>query len=398
VKLGILGGSFNPIHLGHLFLADKVFTALELDRIVFIPAFLSPFKPDAAGMRQGSNIKDRIDMTACAISGDLRYAIDNCEIKREGVSYTINTIEDIIARYLPSGKPVLIIGDDLAPEFTKWREYERILELAEIAVVRRVNTAACEYPFPCIRFENEAMDISSSKIKQKILEGSDWRSLVPSGVRAIIEDRRLYGCNERHNAGGECYRDDCISETIQRVEDAARHALNTERFLHSRNTALAAVDLCRRFGLDPKKGYLAGIAHDLAKQLDGDLMLKIVKSRKEDYEISSIEKEKPGLLHGKAAAVLLREQFCIHNIDVLEAVACHTFGSDKMGPLAKVIYIADKTEISRNIDPALRQMCREADLDTMLFAVLEKTIVKLKAKELNLSKDTLMLLEKITNR
>jgi len=353
-------------------------------------------------------------MLASAITGDYRYTIDNCEIKREGVSYTINTIEDIISRYLPDGKPVLVIGDDLAHDFLKWRDYEKILELAEIAVVRRISSAAADYPFPHIQMENEVMDISSSKVRQKIREGSDWRSLVPSGVRAIIEDREFYGfCRANYlpkssqpvsdvsmpdGAEETSYGPGGIQAAVQYVETAAREALNTERFLHSRNTAIAAFDLCRRFGLDPMAGYLAGIAHDLAKQLDGKQILKIVKSKKDEYKISSIEIDKPGLLHGKAAAVLLKEQFRIHNKDVLEAVAFHTFGSEKMGHLAKVIYIADKTECSRNIDPALRKMCMEADLDSILCAVLERTIVKLKAKELSLSKDTLLLLEKIKKR
>jgi len=395
MKLGILGGSFNPIHLGHLYAADKAYAALGLDRVIFIPAFRSPFKLDRTEqfLNQESHAKDRTDMTAAAISGDFRYALDNCEIKKEGISYTINTIEDIISRYRPSGRPVLIIGDDLAPDFKKWRDYERILDLAEIAVARRTNTLPVDYSFPCIQLENEVMDISSSKVRRKIKEDSDWRSLVPSGVRAIIEDRKLYNF---YVAKNEKFSNDCSIKNILHIEDAARHALSTERFLHSRNTALAAVDLCRRFNLDPKAGYLAGIAHDLAKQMDGKQILKIVKSRKSEYDISSIEKDKPNLLHGKAAAVLLREQFNIHNKEVLEAIACHTFGSDKMGPLAKIVYIADKTEVSRHIDSGLRKICSdETDLDNILFSVLEGTIVKLKAKELNLSKDTLMLLDKI---
>jgi len=396
VKLGILGGSFNPVHLGHLFLADIAYTALKLDRVIFIPAFRSPFKLERNehSINQESHAKDRIDMVAAAINGDLRFALDNCEIKKEGISYTINTIEDIIARYRPTVKPVLIIGGDLVQDFNKWREYERILELAEIAVVRRINALPSEYSFPCIQIDNELMDISSSKIREKINKNGDWRSLVPSGVRAIIEDRHLYDYEDtpKFSDSGK----DCSLEIIQCIEDEARRTLSTERYLHSRNTALAAVDLCRRFNIDPKAGYLAGIAHDLAKQMDGKQLLKIVKSNKYDYDISTIEKDKPNLLHGKAAAVLLRERFCIHDKEVLEAVECHTFGSDKMGALAKIIYIADKTEVSRNIDISLRQICsEETDLDNILFAVLERTIVKLKAKELNLSKDTIMLLEKI---
>jgi nicotinate-nucleotide adenylyltransferase len=391
VRLGILGGSFAPVHRGHLFLAEKALSALKLDRVVFVPAYRSPFKLDADGIE--TSAKDRIEMLAASIAGDSRFAIDNCEIRREGVSYTVNTLEDIIERYLPAGKPAFLIGDDLAVDFPKWRESDKILKLADIAVAHRINSKAVKYPFPHITIKNDALDISSHEIRRMIGEGAeegDWQEFVPSGAATIIKNRRLYGYS------GGTQAETAPSSVIQRIETTARETLSTERFLHSRHTALQAFDLCRRFGLDPMDGYLAGIAHDLAKQFDNKLMLKIVKSA--GMEISGLERDKPNLLHGKAAAVLLRERFSINNEDVLEAVAFHTSGSGNMGQLAKVIYIADKTEPSRNIDPALRKMCRESALDDILFAVLEKVIIKLKAKGMELSEDTLMLLKKVKER
>jgi len=394
MKLGILGGSFNPIHLGHIFLADKVLSALKLDRVIFIPTYRSPFKLETNGM--GASVNDRLDMLTAALSGDSRFGIDNCEIRREGISYTIDTLEDFVTRYMPEGKPVLIVGDDVAEDFPKWRESEKILEIADIAVAFRNSSAGIEYPFPHILINNDVINISSQTVRQKIKEDSDWRSLVPSGVRVIIEDRHLYGNLNGFRLEAHRYNKDCTQAVIQRIETAAQETLSAERYLHSRNTALAASDMCRRFGLDPLAGYLAGIAHDLAKQLDNKQILKIIKSDKQ--EISALEKGKPNLLHGKAAAVLLRERFCIHNEEVLEAVASHTSGNENMRPLAKIVYIADKTESSRVIDPALRKMCKEADLDSILLAVLEKTITKLRAKELDLSEDTLKLLNKIKER
>jgi nicotinate-nucleotide adenylyltransferase len=236
------------------------------------------------------------------------------------------------------------------------------------------------------------MDISSQVIRHKIKHGMDWRSLVPAGARAIIEDRRLYGFN------GNVQQDDkdLSQEVILRVEEEARRTLTSERFLHSRNTALMAHDLCRRFGINPAAGYLAGIAHDLAKQMDAKLLLKLVKE--DGLPVTELEKERPNLLHGRAAAVLLKERFCIHNKDVLEAVAFHTSGKESMSSLAKVIYIADKVEVSRNIDPALRKMCVTEDLDSVLFAVLNKTISKLQSRELDLSEDTLRLLNKMKEK
>jgi len=398
MKLGILGGSFNPVHLGHLFLAELAISQLKLDRVVFIPAYRSPFKLEVMEAENvffpGAN--DRIDMLASAIAGDSRFAVDTCEIKREGVSYTIETLEDIIERFLPDGKPVLIIGDDLAEDFPKWRESDKILQLADIAIAQRINSGSVNYPYQHIQLENEVMNISSQTIRRKIIECSAWRSIVPSGVRAIIEDRRLYGLASFDKKPDE----DCTMANIQLVEAAVRETLSTERFIHSKNTALHASDMCRRLGLDPAAGYLAGIAHDFAKQLDNKQILKIIKSAK--HEISAMEKDKPNLLHGKAAAVLLKERFRIHNKDVLEAITYHTSGSPDMGLLAKVIYIADKTESSRNIDYDLRKMCstatREDELDNILYIVLEKTILKLKAKELVLFEDTLMLINKMKGR
>jgi len=388
LKLGILGGSFAPVHNGHLFLAEKALSTLNLDRVVFVPAYRSPFKLNAVGME--TSAKDRIEMLAASIVGDSRFAIDNCEIRREGVSYTIDTLEDIIARYLPTDKPALIIGDDLAVDFPKWRDSDKILQLADIVIAHRINSQAVNYPFAHTVIENKILDVSSHEIRRTISEGGYWQSFVPPGAAVIIKKRKLYGyC-------GSSRSKHTYDNVIQCIETAARETLSTERFLHSRHTALHAFDLCRRFGLEPMDGYLAGIAHDLAKQLDNKKMLKIVKSA--HMYISPLEKEKPNLLHGKAAAVLLRKCFSIHNKDVLEAVANHTSGSENMCPLAKVIYIADKTEASRNIDPALRKMCREETLDNILLAVIEKVIVKLKAKGMELSKDTLMLLKKIKEK
>ena len=395
MRLGILGGSFNPVHHGHMFLAETALAKLKLDRVVLVPAYKSPFKQDAEGM-QGYT-KDRIDMLACATSGDCRFAVDTCEIDREGVSFTIDTLQDIIERFIPTGKPVLIIGDDLAVDFLKWRDSDRILQLADIAVAQRINAAPVEYPFPHIKLENEITNISSLMIREKIAQESssagvsNWRSLVPPGVRAIIQDRRLYGLNPYALPD-----EDCTLVNIQLIEAVVKETISTERFIHSKNTALHAVDLCCRFGVNPAAGYLAGIAHDLAKQMDNKLIIKILKS--DGHNFSALEKEKPNLLHGKAAAVLLKERFCITNREVLEAIAYHTSGSDNMGALAKIIYIADKTESSRNIDPVYRRMCREDDLDSILYAVLEKTVAKLRSKELVLFEETLLLLNKMKGR
>jgi nicotinate-nucleotide adenylyltransferase len=387
MRLAILGGSFNPIHLGHLFLAEEALASLDYDRVVLIPAFRSPFKLAVKGMENSS--RDRLDMLASSIAGNPRLTVDDCEIRREGVSYTIHTLKDIVRRYVPQGKPGLIIGDDLAEDFPKWRNYNEILELADIIIARRIHSGALSCSFPHIQISNEIMEISSEMVRKRIQEGKAWSYLVPAGARTIIEDRGLY-------ASGTVKKS--FQGLILALEQAAGKELSLERFIHSRNTAVLTWDLCRRFGLNPELGYLAGIAHDLGKSLSDETLLALAVS--DGRGISKLEKKKPGLLHGRAAAVLLRERFGIDNGDVLEAVSLHTSGGTGMSPLAKIVYIADKVEVAREkIDPALRAMCyTEGDLDSIFLAVLESAVSSLRSGEIDLSEETLRLLEKMKGK
>jgi len=396
VRLAILGGSFNPIHLGHLFLADAVLSELHYDRVIMVPAYISPFKPAAAGMED--NASDRLEMIAASITADPRLSVDACEIRREGVSYTVETVADIIRRYNPDGKPGLIIGDDLVGEFPKWYKSDEILSMADIIIARRVHSGSPEVPFPNTQITNDIIEISSGAVREKIASNSAWRYLVPNAARIIIEDRKLYGCQAARVDGSA--QPASVKNLIQRIEDEARANLNLTRYIHSRHTALMAWDLCRRFrkdypSLDPELGYLTGIAHDLCKQLCDDEQIRLAKIY--GGEISRLEKEKPSLLHGKACAVVLKERFKINDNNVLEAIAHHTEGARGMSPLAKVVYIADKMEVSRvKVDPALRTRILAKDtLDQILIAVLEQAVFSLRNRKLELSKKTVGLLEEM---
>ena len=388
MKLAILGGSFNPVHLGHLILAEEVLTSLNYDRVILIPAYRSPFKPEAKGMESTS--RDRLEMLAASIAGDPRLAIDDCEIRRGGVSYTIDTLKDIIKRYMPTGRPGLIIGDDLAADFTNWHNYSGILELADIIIARRIHSDKLSCSFHYIPVINKIIEISSEMVRNRIEGGKAWRYLVPMGARTIIEDRGLY---MSPGSAEVSYQD-----LILRLEQAARQELSPERFIHSRNTALLAWDLCSRFDLNPQLGYMAGIAHDLGKTLKEDALFALAKS--DGGGISELENKKPGLLHGRAAAAMLKERFGITDRDVLEAVALHTEGGVDMCSLAKIIYIADKVEVSREkADPAMRAMCyRESDLDRIFSVVLKSTVSWLHSQKIDLSEETLRLLNKVLGK
>ena len=399
MRFAVLGGSFNPVHVGHLFLADAVLTGLSYDRIILVPAFQSPFKIGAGGACP----EDRMEMLAASIAGDPRLTIDDCEIRRQGVSFTIDTLKDIIARYKPEGKPGLIVGDDLASTFDKWRSPAEIAELADIIVARRLQESASgsygHFPYPHRDLENEIMNVSSHAVRDKIRRGENWRYLVPPGARYIIEDRPLYGAGTDVSRGapGRDRGEPNLTEITVHIENDVRAALSASRFAHSRNVALLSWDLCRRFDLDPLKGYVAGIAHDMCKSMGEKELVRLAHA--DGGGSSKLEKEKPGLLHARAAAVLLCKKFGITDGDILEAIRSHTTGSSKMGSLAKVVYIADKIEISRTgIDPVLREMAESADLDTIFTAVLNDTVAYLKSREVNLSYGTKRLLAAMHKR
>ena len=388
MKLAILGGSFNPVHIGHLFLADEALSCLDYDRIILVPAFQSPFKTETTDVSP----RNRLEMLAAAVSGDPRFTIDECELNREGVSYTIETLMDIITRYIPDGKPGFIMGDDLVESFNKWQRPDDIAELVDFVIARREGGAAlANFPYPYKALNNDIMNISSTHIREKIAKGEAWRYLVPSGARHIITGKGLYGL------AGSGEEPDEITDRIARIENDMRAGLSLHRFLHSRNVALLAWDLCSRFGLDPQKGYLAGIVHDMCKDFEADKLIRL--ARTDGASIAKLEQNKPGLLHARAGAVLAKRKYGISDKDILEAIRYHTTGTWDMGHLAKIIYVADKLELSRvEVDPALRKKCMSDDLESLFTAVLNNTVSHLRHRQLDISYGTRRLLTAMQKR
>ncbi|MDR1073738.1 MAG: nicotinate (nicotinamide) nucleotide adenylyltransferase [Treponema sp.] len=403
MRIAILGGSFNPVHIGHLALADAVISTLRYDRMIFVPAFVSPFKPDASV----ENPQDRLDMLVSSIAGDPRLTVDDCELRRKGVSYTISTVVDIIRRYCPDGKPGLIIGDDLARDFARWYKSDEILEKADVIIARRMyreERNAPVFPFPHTTLGNEIMDISSSNMRERIAQDKNWRYLTPAGARSVIEDRRLYkprplygGLEEAETA--ETMKKHAPFSQIVYMENEVRTLANPPRFLHSRNTALLCYDLCARYRLDPLKGYLAGIVHDICKSFPEEELVRL--ARKDGEEMTKMERKKTSLLHARAGAMLLKERYHIQDEAVLEAVRCHTTGKENMGPLAKIVFMADKVEVSRpEVKPSLRELCvrPSLSLDELFAVVLEETVTFLMSKEQDISEGTLRLLASMSGK
>ena len=188
MKVAVLGGTFNPPHIGHLFLAEEVRCAFQFDRIIFIPAH----SPAHKAVAEGTSAGDRLALCREAVQDNPAFLVDDCEIRRGGISYMIDTIAEIIDRYAPDGKPGLILGDDLCPGFPDWKQAPLLAARARIILVRRNTAGRVPFPFPHDYFENRIFPLSSSEIRSRIRQGKTVCYLVPPAVSSYIEAKGLY--------------------------------------------------------------------------------------------------------------------------------------------------------------------------------------------------------------
>lgn len=184
-KIGILGGAFNPPHLGHLIIAEQVKDQLALDEIWFIPTYLSPHKDQA-----GISVEDRIKMLRKSIDSNQDFSINLIEIKREGISYTIDTIKSLREEH-PGHKFYFIIGADMVEYLPKWKNIDELIKLVTFVGVKRLNYQL-KSPYPVKVIDLPRIEISSSYIRNKIKQNKSIKYLVKDSVKKFIEENGLY--------------------------------------------------------------------------------------------------------------------------------------------------------------------------------------------------------------
>lgn len=189
MKLGLYGGSFDPVHLGHLLVAHAAREELGLDRIVFIPAAQSPFKP-AQTPAPG---RLRLRMLRLALAGFSAATVDDQELRRGGTSFTVDTLRDHAARF-PGAELFWLIGADHVPTLPKWREPEALAALATFVVIPRPGTTAATLPAPwrLRALRGFPFAVSSSQIRDRVRAGLPVAHLLPPGVADVINTQSLY--------------------------------------------------------------------------------------------------------------------------------------------------------------------------------------------------------------
>ena len=188
-RIGILGGTFDPIHSGHVLLARFVLEALTLDRVLFIPAADPPHK--SAGVTPAAH---RVDMVHLAVDGLDRFAVSRIELEREGPSYTVDTLRQL-RRLHPEDELFLIIGADNVSDMATWYDPEGILEQATVVAGTRLGVGAdvdAALAARIRRVDTPVFDVSSTRVRQRVRAGLSIRCLVPDAVERYILDHHLY--------------------------------------------------------------------------------------------------------------------------------------------------------------------------------------------------------------
>lgn len=189
MKLGLFGGSFDPVHIGHLLVAQAAGEELGLSRMFFIPAAQSPFKPG----QQPTAGAERLRLLRLALAGKTGYEVDSQELERGGVSYTIDTVRSYAARF-PEAELFYLIGADHVAKLPLWRDAAELARLAEFAVIPRPGDAVTEFPAP---FRGRwltgfPLGVSSSEIRRRARAGMPLEPLVPTVVAEVIRNNGLY--------------------------------------------------------------------------------------------------------------------------------------------------------------------------------------------------------------
>lgn len=363
-RIGIMGGTFNPIHEGHIRMAQAARQTAKLDRVLMLPDGTPPHKTGIAPA------EDRWRMVCAATAQEEGLEPCRMELDREGTTYTIDTLSDLRAAY-PKASLYYIIGADTLMELHSWRCYEQVLGLCTFLVCPRMGGATpAELSAERRRLtalggtfqdvEMELAPVSSSDIRAALAAGEPT-PLLPVPVREYCGVRGLYGLRQR----------------VPQAEDWLPRlfaALSRKRFAHTLAVAHTARCLARLHQLDAAKAEVAGLLHDCAKCLPLKEMQRLSRER----SLTGDERilESGNLLHSLAGAYLAASDYGVEDPEILRAIACHTTGKVGMTRLDMAVYLADKIEPTRASYPVLGKvrMMAQLSLERALLTSLEGTV------------------------
>ena len=381
MKIGILGGTFDPIHNAHVEIAENAYKQFGLDKVMIMPTPCPPHK-DKTNI---TPVEDRVNMINLAIEKINGLEFCDFELHREEPVYSADTLTELKEKY-PDDKFYFIIGSDSLESFASWYKPEVIVDKAQLLVVKRGEkdsdldfeklVAELEDKFgimiPCIVMDEMYESSTEIRTGEQSLEHS-----VPEKVYQYIMEHNLY--------------QDKVNEawSVSKILDDLRDRLNEHRYEHTIGVADTAVKMAEAFNVNPNQAYLAGILHDCAKYFDDTELLAICAEN--DVKVTQIEQKKPFLLHCVVGEIVAKQRYHITDEEVLSAIRWHTTGKADMSDLEKIIFAADYIEPNRTGLPKLEYL-REIstkDLDLLVKCILENMMEYLKSTGEEIEEHTL---------
>ena len=371
-RIGIFGGSFNPPHLGHILAVREFREKLSLDRVLLIPAASPPHKTLTANSPAAEH---RLEMTRLA-AADLPYAeVSDIELRREGASYTADTLDELRSAY-PQDEFFLLMGTDMFLSFDTWYHPERIAAQATIAVAHRSADNAQQLQ-SCAQKLKENLNVNTVFVENEYLPHSSTsvRAMLAFQAAEDYLDPTVLDYIQRNNLYFS--RTDLKGLSFDRLQEVSLCLHNRKRVPHVIGCSETAARLARKYGADETDAKRAGILHDVTKALNAQEQLKLCDQY--DMILNNFERLNPKLLHAKTGAVVAERVFG-ENPAVCDAIRWHTTGKADMTVLEKIIYLADYMEPNRSFEGVeeLRRVT-EQDLDEAVYLGLTMTMEQLKA-------------------
>ena len=368
MKIGILGGTFDPVHNAHIMIAKQAYKQYKLDKVLFMPSPVPPHKV-------ANNITDvntRLKMLKVALSDYSYFEVSDFEVNRQGNVYTADTLKTL-HKLNSDYEYYFIIGSDSLYTIDSWYKPQVIFDLATILVAKRNDSSLDDFEekLAILREKYDARifeinvnisEISSTKIRM-LNDKSKLSEYVPEKLADYIIKNNIYG-NLQH----------VKTYTNAEIADELKASLKEKRYIHTLNVADTACKMAQALGENPNKAYLAGLLHDAAKNNEDEKNIEICKKYNE--KISKTEYANPYLLHGKAGACIAKYRYNISDPDIYNAIKYHTTGRSNMSLLEKIIFVADYIEPGRtkqkNLD--IRRKLAYEDIDGTVYMILSDTL------------------------
>lgn len=380
-KIALFGGSFDPIHNGHIELLRQTVDALALDGAMLIPSAVPPHKMK----KSGASGEHRLAMCRLAVDGIPGVEVSDIELVRGGASFTVDTLTALHGQY-PDTEWYFLCGADMFLTIGTWWRYEEILRLAVICTVPRGDVDAATLRAHaetlealggrCIVCDDMPQTVSSTQVRNALRDGASVAGLIPDAVAAYIAAHRLYTEQVR-----TLPTDEQIVGIISKRESPFR-------FRHSLAVADEAARLAEKYGADAAKARTCGLLHDIFKDASRDAQLQILKEF--DIIVDEVTRAAPKLWHACAGAAFMEHILGFTDREMIDAVRYHTTARAGMCLLEKILYLADFTSADRDYpDVDVMRRLTDESIEAGMRYSLQYTIRELLDKGVPVHPDTL---------